>query len=203
MSGNNYRTLGDLVGSFINAFSSGAHLTNTPFYSTSPSIQVGSYFSSTVAGSVPFNGNRYWYANYSTAGNAGTAYQIDEYGIVIGSGPVVYTYVEGTPPTAPSNLTISVDGGNLAVKGFRLTWTGSTDNVAVTGYQVWVLPTENYANYYLASNTLGAGDLTTVVMVDQCDMGQGIVYFKVRAFDAAGNYSAFSNIVSGYGDGCV
>jgi len=203
MTGDSYRTLGDLVGAFINSFSSNAPRTNTPFYTTSPSLQVGSYFSATVAGAIPFNGNRYWYANYSTLGNAGTAYQIDEYGIVIATGPVVYTYVEGTPPTAPSNLTISVDGGNLTVKGFRLNWNGSTDNVAVTGYQVWVHPTENFGNYYLATNTLGVGDLTTVVMVDQCDMGQGITYFKVRAFDAAGNFSAFSNIVSGYGDGCA
>lgn len=204
MNNANYPTLGDLQGAFISAFSSGNHLTNTPFYTNSSSIGIGTYFTTTISGLSPYNGGKYWYANYSSAGNAGTAYQIDEYGIVIATGPVAYTYSEGTPPTAPSNLTISVDGGNASVKGFRLTWNASTDNVGVTGYEVWVYPTETSNDYYrhIISDTLSGATLTCVAMMDQCDMGQGIVYFKVRAKDAAGNSSAYSNVVSGYGDGC-
>ena len=37
-----------------------------------------------------------------------------------------------SPPTAPSNLTASVAGGTV-----NLSWTGSTDDVAVTRYDLY------------------------------------------------------------------
>jgi fibronectin type 3 domain-containing protein len=47
-----------------------------------------------------------------------------------------------TPPTAPTNLTATVTGGNVA-----LSWTASTDNVGVTGYQLERCQGTNCTNF--------------------------------------------------------
>lgn len=82
-------------------------------------------------------------------------------------------------PTAPTNLrstgrtTTSVD----------LTWTASTDNVAVTGYQVFRDGTQT-----------GTADGTSTTVGG---LTAGTTYrFTVRARDAAGNLSPFSNEIT-------
>jgi hypothetical protein len=85
-----------------------------------------------------------------------------------------------TPPTAPSNLAFTQpQSGQI-----RLTWSASTDNVAVTGYDV-------YANNALIT-TVPASALT---FTDNQPDTATVTYF-VRAHDAASNQSANSNSVT-------
>ncbi|MEU6546200.1 discoidin domain-containing protein [Streptomyces sp. NPDC046859] len=83
------------------------------------------------------------------------------------------------PPTAPANLAYTQSGGDV-----KLTWQASSDNVKVTGYDV-------YANNGLVKSV--AGDVTTYT--DTPSAGATVTY-HVKAKDAAGNVSAASNSVT-------
>jgi chitodextrinase len=84
-----------------------------------------------------------------------------------------------TVPTAP---TLSASGTTATTT--NLSWTGATDNVAVTGYDV-------YRNGVLLGSTTSA---TTYAVTG---LTASTTYtFNVRAKDAAGNVSADSNTVS-------
>ena len=65
-------------------------------------------------------------------------------------------------------------------KFVELAWNKATDNVGVTGYEVWV----NGAKKYLVADT--------TVRVDSLSAGAAYT-FKIKAFDLAGNASAFSD----------
>ncbi|GAA3019341.1 hypothetical protein HEB29_005335 [Streptomyces fulvorobeus] len=88
-------------------------------------------------------------------------------------------------PTAPANLALS----EPATGQVRLTWNASSDNTAVTGYDV-------YANNILRGSV--AGDITTYT---DTQPGTATVTYHVRARDAAGNRSANSNTVTRNGSG--
>jgi len=79
-------------------------------------------------------------------------------------------------PTNPTNLMAS----NPTDNSIDLDWTASTDNVAVTSYDV-------YINNVFAFNTSNTNTTATGLTADTnyC--------FKIRAKDAAGNTSGFSN----------
>ncbi|HEV8253997.1 MAG TPA: Ig-like domain-containing protein [Vicinamibacteria bacterium] len=103
------------------------------------------------------------------------------------SAPVTVTVdnsTDVTPPSAPANL--AATGGQ---KRIALQWTVSTDNVGVTGYQVW-------------SATAASGPFTqiaTTTGTSYTNTGlprQATRYYYVKAFDAAGNVSAASNTAS-------
>ena len=89
------------------------------------------------------------------------------------------------PPTAPTSLNASAAAG-----GVSLTWTASTDNVGVTGYNVYRSTTSGF--------TASAGNLvghsTTASYSDAASAGT--YYYLATAFDAAGNQSAPSNQAS-------
>jgi chitodextrinase len=80
-------------------------------------------------------------------------------------------------PSAPTNLTATAGSAG----GINLAWTASTDNVAVTNYDIF----------------RGGALLTTVGAVtsySDASATSGTSYtYKVRALDAAGNPSGFSN----------
>ncbi|WP_406366022.1 discoidin domain-containing protein [Streptomyces sp. NBC_01546] len=88
-------------------------------------------------------------------------------------------------PTAPGSLTLT----EPAAGQVKLTWQASTDNVGVTGYEV-------YANNQL--RTTVAGNVTTYT--DTQPTSATVSYF-VRAKDAAGNRSGDSNTVTRNGTG--
>ncbi|MCY0944212.1 galactose-binding domain-containing protein [Streptomyces antarcticus] len=88
-------------------------------------------------------------------------------------------------PTAPSGLALT----EPATGQVRLTWQASTDNVGVTGYEV-------YANNQLRTSV--AGGATT--FTDTQPASATVTYF-VRAKDAAGNRSGDSNPVTRNGSG--
>jgi large repetitive protein len=100
------------------------------------------------------------------------------------SSPVSVTPVEHVPPTAP---TVSVTGHGDGL--VSLAWSGATDNVGVTGYDVWMKQAVNGAWTKQADVT--AESYTRSGLINGMTY-----YFKVRARDAAGNYSVDSNAAS-------
>ncbi|WP_198601482.1 discoidin domain-containing protein [Streptomyces sp. MH60] len=88
-------------------------------------------------------------------------------------------------PTAPANLVLT----EPAAGQIKLTWTASTDDKGVAGYDV-------YANNQLRESV--AGDVTTYT--DTQPASANVTYF-VRAKDAAGNQSGDSNSVTRTGSG--
>jgi fibronectin type 3 domain-containing protein len=90
-----------------------------------------------------------------------------------------------TPPTAPSNVAVTVISQQAT-----LTWTASTDNVGVTGYFV-----ERCAGTG-CSNFAQMGSVPTPGYVDSALGGTIFYIYRVRATDAAGNLSAYSGTTS-------
>jgi len=82
-----------------------------------------------------------------------------------------------TPPTAPSGLTATAD---LATGTIALSWTASTDDVAVSGYRV-----------FRDNGTTPIATVTGTTFNDTNQLGTHV--YAVAAIDAAGNQSALSN----------
>lgn len=83
-----------------------------------------------------------------------------------------------TPPSAPSSLAVT----GKSKTNVTLSWTGSTDNLGVSGYKIY---RNNQFLTSLADTSFGDSGLT-----------QNSYYsYYVTAFDAAGNQSAPSNYV--------
>lgn len=100
--------------------------------------------------------------------------EVEDYTINLGgAGP------DTQAPTAPSNLVAS----NVAQTTLSLSWTASTDNVGVTGYDVFEGATNLGSVTGTSANITGLSPSTAYS-------------FKVRAHDAAGNNSGFSNTVN-------
>jgi hypothetical protein len=96
--------------------------------------------------------------------------------------PASDTAADRTPPSAPTGLTVAGSGPN----GAALTWTPSTDDVAVTGYVVY-----RFDGLFVSTPVATVpGPAATVPGTS------GIQVYYVRARDAAGNLSAVSNTVS-------
>lgn len=100
--------------------------------------------------------------------------QVEDYTVNI-----VNAVTDTTPPTAPTNLTAS----GTTQTTTNLSWTASTDNVGVTGYDV-----------YQGTTLLGTVTTTTANITG---LTANTAYtFSVKAKDAAGNISAASNTVN-------
>ena len=96
------------------------------------------------------------------------------------------------PPSNPTNLSAS----NVTNTTVDLSWNASTDNVGVTGYEVFLDGSSIGSVAGTSANVTGLTAATSYA-------------FNVRAFDAAGNNSGFSNTVNvtttggGGGGGCT
>ena len=84
-----------------------------------------------------------------------------------------------TPPTTPTNLVANA----VAPGQVNLTWTASTDNVGVIGYQVF-------------RDNVQIATASSASFADTGVQPQTTHSYKVVAFDAGGNFSPASNIAS-------
>ena len=91
-----------------------------------------------------------------------------------------------TPPTAPSNLTATA----ASASQINLAWTASTDNVGVTGYLVERCSGSGCSNFSQISTP------TSTTFSDTLLTANTSYSYRVRATDAAGNLSAYSNIAT-------
>jgi len=91
-----------------------------------------------------------------------------------------------TPPTAPTNLTATA----ASASQINLAWTASTDNVGVTGYMV------ERCQGAACSNFAQIATPTTTTFSDTALTASTSYSYRVRATDAAGNLSAYSNTAS-------
>ena len=98
-----------------------------------------------------------------------------------GSGGAPPPPTDTQAPTVPGTLTATAPGPTQV----NLSWGASTDNVGVTGYEI-------YRNGTLLTTKNG----TTTTHVDTPVTGSTTYTYQVRAIDAAGNRSAFGNTVA-------
>ncbi|MDY7085975.1 MAG: discoidin domain-containing protein [Actinomycetota bacterium] len=113
----------------------------------------------------------------NTGWPAGQLSELEVYGPVSGGDTQV--------PSVPGNLALTQPGAGQ----IRLTWSSSTDNVGVTGYDV-------FANGVLRTSVAG-----NVLTYTDTQPATATVTYQVRAKDAAGNTSALSNAVTRTGTG--
>lgn len=88
------------------------------------------------------------------------------------------TFADTTAPTAPTGLTV----GTRTTNSVALSWTASTDNVGVTGYEIY-------------RNSARVATVTSLQHVDQFLVANTTYNYYVRAIDAAGNASTPSTTV--------
>jgi fibronectin type 3 domain-containing protein len=99
----------------------------------------------------------------------------------------VGTGADTTAPSVPANLTATVINGTQV----NLDWTDSTDNVAVTRYQVERCQGAGCTNFGAAIGT------PTISAFNNTGLTEGVTYrYRVSAGDAANNFSAYSSIVT-------
>jgi fibronectin type 3 domain-containing protein len=91
------------------------------------------------------------------------------------------TISDATPPSAPTNLVATPSGSTI-----NLSWTASTDNVGVTGYRVQYCAGSGCSSFALLATT-------TATTYSDVNLSPGSYSFRIKAIDAAGNASAFSN----------
>ncbi|SFM52169.1 YD repeat-containing protein [Paenibacillus sp. 1_12] len=100
---------------------------------------------------------------------------------------IFYTDPDSEPPTAPTNLVVTSTTRNSV----SLSWTASTDNVGVTGYDI-------YSNNFPFSGVLegSVNGSTTTYTVSLTWISNNPDYsFFVKAKDGVGNISTSSNTV--------
>jgi chitodextrinase len=124
----------------------------------------------------------------------GTSYSFTVYG-VDGKGNVslpsntlsvsTRSGADSIAPTIPQNINSSL---NNTTPRITVTWDASSDNVAVTGYQLWRSVDGSPSALYIATAGLSYSDSAV-------DFGSTYEY-KVRAYDATPNYSGFSSTTS-------
>ena len=87
---------------------------------------------------------------------------------------------DNQPPTAP----VITSAAAAAATEVDLAWTGSTDNVGVTGYQI-----------LRNGSTVGSVGASIRSWADLTVLANSTYSYAVKAFDASGNYSVLSNAV--------
>ena len=99
---------------------------------------------------------------------------------------VVTATPDATAPTAPTGLNAAA----TSTTQISLTWTASTDNVAVTGYRVERCQGAGCSNFAQIATPTAAS------FADSGLTAATIYQYRVRATDAAGNPSGYSDVAS-------
>ena len=138
------------------------------------------YRNGTVLGTV--SASSLAYADKTAAGSTTYSYTVDAFDAAGNhssqSAAASITTPDWTPPTTPTGLTASaVSSGEV-----DLSWSASSDNVAVTGYTV-----------YRNGSVLITTPATTTSFADTTVAPTTTYTYTVDAFDAAGNHSARSS----------
>jgi chitodextrinase len=103
----------------------------------------------------------------------------------------VEAMVDTQAPSNPTNLTAMV-----AATTISLSWTASTDNVGVTGYLIERCQGTGCSNFVQVATS------STNSYVDSNLMAEATYDYRVRATDAAGNLSGYSNTLSSITQDC-
>ncbi len=111
-------------------------------------------------------GNFSSYSNVASAGAAGT---------------------DSQAPTAPTALTLTPNGSAI-----RLSWTASTDNIGIGDYKIERCQGAGCSNFAQTAATSGPG----TTFNDSGLAANTSFSYRVRAADAAGNLSSYSNVAS-------
>jgi chitodextrinase len=90
-------------------------------------------------------------------------------------------------PTAPSTLAATASSSTQ----IGLTWTASTDNVGVTGYRIERCSGGSCSSFVQVGTTTGATTFSESGLTASTSYS-----YRVRASDAAGNLSGYSNVAS-------
>ena len=104
-----------------------------------------------------------------------------------GSTEASATVADAQAPTAPTALAAAVTGQTVA-----LTWTASSDNVGVTGYQVYRSTTSGFT----PGPVNKIADVTSGTAYSDAGLAGGSYFYQVVAIDLAGNPSPTSNQAS-------
>ena len=98
-----------------------------------------------------------------------------------------------TAPTAPGSLSASV----ISSTQINLSWTAATDNVGVTNYLIERCSTAGCANFAQVGTATGTTYNNTGLTASTS------YSYRVRATDAAGNLSSYSNVVTALTSGAA
>lgn len=101
-----------------------------------------------------------------------------------------YVAGSGTPDTTPPSMPAGLVASATTSSSVSLTWTASTDNVGVTGYQVLRAPGASGGSF------TQVGTSTSPSFTSSGLTASTTYRFQVRAVDAAGNVSAVSSTVT-------
>jgi chitodextrinase len=93
--------------------------------------------------------------------------------------------IDTTPPTTVQNL---VATPTQTSSDIQLDWSSSSDNVGVAGYQIW--RADEFGAFALIGITSVNG------YIDNTTSYSTSYQYKIRAYDAANNFSEYSNIAS-------
>jgi subtilisin family serine protease len=105
----------------------------------------------------------------------------------LNSSTAIGNTLDTTPPTVPGNVNFLTTPENFA----RLSWTASTDNIEVSGYEMDLSTVSDFS----IRSTYSAGSWVRSNTFSNLPAGKKY-YARVRAFDARGNMSPYSAIVT-------
>jgi chitodextrinase len=148
----------------------------TSGFTPSSGNQIGTTTTATTFQDTTVGVNTYYYLVTASdaAGNTSTP-----------SNQASISITDTTPPSAPTSLKAT----QASQTQVNLNWTASTDNVGVTGYNVYRSTTSGFT----PSPTTLIGSTTSATTFNDTTVGIGSYYYLVTAFDAAGNVSSPSN----------
>ncbi|MRR52813.1 MAG: hypothetical protein EG825_18235, partial [Rhodocyclaceae bacterium] len=126
-------------------------------------------------------------AAYTVTCLAGRVLDIAGNGNIAGTaGFTGYSFVDTEAPSVPAPVTAANGAASPVIA--TISWPASTDNVAVTGYRVFRSVTATWD----VGTWQSIGMTTAISFDDTTGVAGQDYYYKVSAFDAAGNESAMS-----------